>query len=205
MAHTRRAVSVLSAVLLVAAATASLAQSASVPSGPATQSRPHGVRIDVEPSRLVVDDGDTVEIRWASDDMETVRILGIDCPETRHLEHDLPYGQALGEEARAFARGVFASASRITLLRAAMVDPYGRTLGYLFVGDRNYSILVIQARLSAESVTQFGDNGFPVEAAAVLSAAKSQGPLPFEPPHLFRRRMREVAAWMKAQGIYPKQ
>ena len=167
------------------------------------QPRPHGTRVAVAPALVEVDDGDTVNIRWSGTDVEIVRILGIDAPETRHVEHDLPYAQPFGDDARAFARGAFAAAGRIELLRAAMVDPFGRTLGYLFLDGRNYSTLIVEARLAAESISHYGDNGFPAEAAQVMAAAKAQGPLPFEPPHVYRARMRELSKWMKAQGIYP--
>ena len=91
------------------------------------------------------------------------------------------------------------------LLRASTIDPYGRTLGYLFLNGRNYSVLVVQARLSAETVTFYGDNGLPNEAAEVLAAAKTAGPVPFEPPHVFRGRMRDVSKWMKENGLEAEQ
>lgn len=172
---------------------------------PTPQPRPHGTRVGVDPSLVRVDDGDTVVIRWTRRDAETVRILGIDTPETRHLPHNIPYDQPFGPEARTFAEGTFATATKIDLLRSATLDPYGRTLGYLFVNDRNYSVLVVRARLAYESVSHFGDNGLPVEAAAVLEAAKQAGPLPFEPPHVYRARMRDVTEWMKKNGLYPEQ
>jgi endonuclease YncB( thermonuclease family) len=168
------------------------------------QSRPHGLRVTLPAALLHVDDGDTVAIRWSEKDEEIVRILGIDAPETRHLEHNLPYAQPFGEEARAFARGAFAAADRIEVLRAATVDPFDRTLAYLFIDGRNYSTMIVRARLAAESIAQFGDNGFPTEAAEVMAAAKIQGPLPFEPPHVFRARMRDLSAWLKARGEYPE-
>jgi len=170
---------------------------------PRAQSRPHGTRVALATVLLRVDDGDTVMIRWSDKDEEPVRILGIDAPETRHVEHDLPYGQPFGEEARAFARGAFAAADQIELLRAGTVDPFGRTLAYLFIDGRNYSTMIATARLASETITQFGDNGFPKEAAEVMEAAKLQGPLPFEPPHIFRGRMRSVSAWMRARNMYP--
>ena len=163
------------------------------------------MRVPVDPSRIQVDDGDTVVIRWSKDDLEIVRILGIDTPETRHLEHNLPYAQSFGPEARAFAQGAFAAATQVELLRASTVDPYGRSLGYLFLNGRNYSVLVVQARLSAETVTFYGDNGLPNEAAEVLAAAKTAGPVPFEPPHVFRGRMRDVSKWMKEKGLEAEQ
>jgi len=168
---------------------------------PKPQTRPHGQRVPVDTSRILVDDGDTVSIAWGKDDVENVRILGIDTPETRHLEHNLPYPQDFGPEARGFAQGAFATATEVQLLRASTVDPFGRTLGYLFLNGRNYSVMVVKARLAAESVTHYGDNGFPREAAEVLAAAKAAGPVPFEPPFQFRARMRDVTTWMKQQGV----
>jgi micrococcal nuclease len=165
-----------------------------------TQTRPYGLRVPVDPARIFVDDGDTVTIRWPDRDIETVRVLGIDAPETRHPEHDVPFAQPFGPEAQAFARGVFAGATRVELLRAAILDDYGRSLGYLFANGRNYSVLLVRARLAVENVSHFGDNGFPAQATEVLAAAKTAGPLPFERPHVFRARMRELSRWMKAHG-----
>jgi len=172
---------------------------------PKPQPRPHSVRVVVDPALIAVDDGDTLEIKWGPADVEEVRILGIDCPETRHLQHSIPYSQAFGEEARAFARGALAIAGKIELLRASMLDPYDRSLAYVFVNGQNYSVLVLEARLAEESITAFGDNGFPKEAATALEAAKRAGPLPFEPPHQYRNRMRRLSDWMREKGIYPTQ
>lgn len=155
----------------------------------------------MEPSRVEVDDGDTVVIRWPGAEPETVRILGIDTPETRHPAHDLPYAQPFGEQARAFAQGAFAAATRVELIRAANLDGFGRTLGYVYLNGQNYSVLVIRARYSAETVSHYGDNGLPQPSAEVLAAARNAGPLPFEPPHVFRGRMRELVRWMKEQGL----
>ena len=63
--------------------------------------------------------------------------------------------------------------------------------------------MVVSARLAEESVTRYGDNGLPQEAAEVLAAAKKAGPLPFESPGAFRGRMRDVSRWMKENGLYP--
>jgi micrococcal nuclease len=209
-----RVQTILLPLLLVASPGKLVAQApATVPAGPAPsvqprpspspQSRPHGTRVPVPVKSVSMDDGDTVVIRWPAGDIETVRILGIDTPETRHLEHDIPFDQSFGPEARAFAAGVFAASKDVELLRAGTLDPFGRTLGYVFVNGMNYSLLVITARLAEESVTRYGDNGFPREAAEVLRAAKAAGPVPFEPPGAYRARMREVAKAMKARGEYP--
>jgi endonuclease YncB( thermonuclease family) len=169
------------------------------------QPRPHGQPVAVDPAAITVDDGDTVSIRWGADDVEIIRILGIDTPETRHDEHSIPLDQPFGREARAFARGAFAVATDVKLVRADKLDPYDRTLGYLILDDKNYSVLVIRARLAEESVSHYGDNGLPELAAQVTAAAKSSGPLAFEPPHVFRKRMRVLSDWTKGSPREPGQ
>ena len=169
------------------------------------QPRPHGTRVAVPPEKIEVDDGDTAVIHWTASDAETVRFLGVDTPETRHVPHELPYAQPFGPEARAFGQGAFAAATKVELLRGASLDPYRRTLGYFFLNDRSYSLLVVRARLAEETITRYGDGGFPREAADVLAAAKAAGPLPFESPGAYRARMREVSRWMKSRGLSPEQ
>lgn len=165
--------------------------------GDRTQPRLSLERVSVDPALVRVGDGDTVTIAWGDGDRERVRILGIDTPEIAHPQHDLPIDQPFGREATAFARGVFALAGRVELLRAAETDPYGRTLGYLFVDGRNYSVMVVAAGLAVETVNHYGDNGLPEPAAAVLAAAGKAGPVLFEPPYKFRQRMREYSRWQR--------
>lgn len=162
------------------------------------QQRAAKTRVEVPPDQVHVGDGDTFEIEWGPGDQETVRILGIDTPEVQYLPHNLPFDQPFGREASGFAKGAFAVAAEIELLRCDTKDPYGRTLAYVFLDGKNYSELIITARLAAESVSQYGDNGFPEEAKRILEAARAAGPVPFEKPGDFRRRMREVSDWMKA-------
>lgn len=157
------------------------------------QTRPTGTRVAVPASAVLVDDGDTFVITWAPADTEIVRILGIDTPETMHPSHGIPQDQEKGPEARAFGQGAVAFADKVELARTPSLDPYGRSLGYFFLDGRNYSVAVVKARLAYESVSHYGDNGFPEEAKAVLEAAQAAGKPPFEPPHEFRRRMREAS------------
>lgn len=192
-------------MLIVLAAAAAWAQAPVGRPTPRPQPRPALKRVAVPIEAIVVDDGDTVNVRWSADDVEIVRILGIDTPETRHLAHDIPYSQPFGMEARAFARGVFAATDKIELLRAATLDPFGRTLGYVFVDGKNFSVLIVKARLAAESVSHYGDNGFPAEAAEVAAAAKAAGALPFEPPWHYRARMRELSRSLRERGELPQE
>ena len=157
------------------------------------QTREVNVRVAVPTSAVQVDDGDTFSIEWKPGDVENVRILGIDTPETKHPEHSLPEDQDWGPEARAFAQGSVAFSDKIELVRSNTMDPYGRTLGYFYLDGRNYSAVVVGAHLAYETVSHYGDNGFPEESKAVLEAAKVAGTPPFEPPFEFRKRMREAA------------
>lgn len=183
----------LGLVLLSLAATLSTAQKED-----RTQTRPAGAKVPVPAEQIQTDDGDTVTIDWGNGDREVVRILGIDTPETAHPEHNIPFEQPFGAEARGFCAGAFATARSVELLRAAMKDPYGRTLGYLFVDGKNYSEAVLLAGLAVESVSRYGDNGFPEEAKLMLAAAAKAGPVPFEDPHEYRARMRRVSDAAKA-------
>ena len=126
-----------------------------------------------------------------------MHFLGIDSPEVRHDEHGIPLDQSFGPEARAFAQGAFAAATDVKLIRAGTLDPYGRTLGYLIINGKNYSVLIVRARLAEESVSHYGDNGLPVLAAEVTAAARAAGPMPFEPPYVFRKRMRVLSETAK--------
>ena len=148
--------------------------------GPAAAGRAAGSRVPVSFGSLRVLDGDTAVIRWAAAEEETVRVLGIDTAELFGSKGRHPRGERLtltarGAEARGFARGAFATARRIELLRSARLDRYGRTLGYFFLDGRNYSVLVIEAGLSEETVSRYGDEGLPREAEAVLEAARLRG------------------------------
>ncbi len=165
-----------------------------------TQTRPAKVMVEVPVEIVEVDDGDTVRLHWASEEAEIIRILGIDTPETQHVEHNIPYDQSFGREAAGFAKGAFSTATSVQLIRADMTDPYGRTLGYLYVNGKNYSVLVVSHRLAVESVSHYGDNGLPEAAKEVLDAAATAGPVPFEAPYKFRGRMRDVSQHMREGG-----
>ncbi len=152
-------------------------------------------RIPVDPALIDVGDGDTVVIHWNGEDKERIRILGIDTPEVAHHSMGWYDDQPFGPEATAFAKGVFAMAETVELLRSAEPDGYGRTLGYLFVNGRNYSVLAVTAGFAMETVSHYGDNGLPGASEAVLAASREVGPVAFEEPYKFRRRMRALNDW----------
>ncbi len=128
-----------------------------------------------------------------------MRILGIDTPEVAHPHWGQYQGQPFGTEAAAFAAGAFAAAAEVQLLRAAETDGYGRTLGYFFLNGKNFSVLLLQAGMAVETVSHYGDNGFPEISEDILAAARALPPAPFEDPYKFRRRMREIRDWEKSR------
>lgn len=142
----------------------------------------------VSPGRIRVTDGDTIRIVSGRGPAESVRILGIDAPEVRRAGVAGSMDQRYGPEARDFAVDVFGRAARVEIRRAKRPDRYGRTLAYLFVDGRNYSVMAIERRLAEETVSRYGPQGFPDEAAAIREAARRAGPPPFESPANFRRR-----------------
>lgn len=81
-------------------------------------------------------DGDTIDIQVGTK-RETIRIIGIDAPES---------GECYGNEASEKARGLLSSKS-VNLERDPSQgerDRYGRLLGYVFVDGTNFQELVIR-------------------------------------------------------------
>ena len=80
-------------------------------------------------------DGDTVEVAWAGR-RETVRLLGVDTPETVHPERPV---ECFGPEAAAFTRrGLLGRRVRLSFDRVTR-DAYGRLLAYVAVDGRRFN------------------------------------------------------------------
>src|ERR671925_1352101 len=80
---------------------------------------------------LRVIDGDTIEVELAGK-AETVRLIGVDTPETRHPRKPV---QAFGKEATAFTRQMVEGKEVRLEFDVQPRDKYGRLLGYVYVGD----------------------------------------------------------------------
>jgi micrococcal nuclease len=74
-------------------------------------------------------DSDTVEISPPVEELSTVRLIGIDTPETHG--HTQPYGP----EASAFAKGEIEGEEVGLELDVQKIDPYGRLLAYVYLPD----------------------------------------------------------------------
>ncbi len=140
--------------------------------------------VRVERKRMKVDDGDTFETRG-----EVFRILGLDTPEIRHPEHGFNRDQPYGRQAAARAAALFDSAGVIEYV-PAWPDRYGRTLVHVFVDGELFAVKMIKAGLAYETVSFYGDNGFPDIAGLILAAAEKAGPPPFQNPYEWRKRHR---------------
>ena len=90
-------------------------------------------------------DGDTLEVRLDDGDVETVRLIGVDTPET--VKPDTPV-QCFGPQASAFEHR-HTEGKRVRLLVG--VEPrdfYGRLLAYVFVDNRFLEVELLRRGLA---------------------------------------------------------
>jgi hypothetical protein len=133
---------------------------------------------------LEIEDGDTVVYRGVR-----MRFLGVDTPETRNPELGFWVDQPYGREAKEFTRRQIRQAERVTFIGNGY-DRYDRLLVHLFVDGYPLSVKIVEAGFGYETVSVFGDGGFPDIASMILDASKLHGELPFENPYIWRMRNR---------------
>lgn len=133
-------------------------------------------------SAIRPDDGDTFYYKNV-----IIRILGIDAPEIIHKEHGIFEDQPYGRKAAAMTIGILRKARVIECL-PFQNDKYGRLLAHVFVDGELLSVRLIRAGLAYESVSYYGDNGFPDLAERILKAARESPRPPFQVPYRWRRR-----------------
>jgi micrococcal nuclease len=166
----------LAVLVLLAGCTVSLSPTTTTP----TETAQTATVVDVV-------DGDTVDVRFADGREDTVRLLGVDVPETRGEVHPdefegVPDTEAareclrrVAEDATAFARDRLADRE----VRVA-TDPaadrrggYGRLLAYVAVGDANRSFnrALLERGYARVYVSDFSRLSAFREAAADAKAA----------------------------------
>ncbi len=133
---------------------------------------------------LEIEDGDTVVYRG-----RYMRFLGVDTPEIRNPELGFWVDQPYGKEAKEFTRRQIRQAKNVTYMIDG-IDRYDRLLVHLFVDGYPLSVTIVEAGLGYETVSAFGDGGFPEIASMILEASKLHPELPFENPYIWRRRNR---------------
>jgi endonuclease YncB( thermonuclease family) len=136
----------------------------------------------VDVNQIKFDDGDTFVLEGTP-----IRFLGIDTPEIRDpgvgIDEDQPFGRAAAES------------TRVWILRAHVVeiafdgrDRYNRRLAHIFIDGELLAVRLLQTGLAYETISHYGDNGFPDLADRILQAAE-EGPKPaFEEPYRWRRK-----------------
>lgn len=146
-------------------------------------SYPGAHRVDV--STVAFDDGDT--FTWNG---EIIRVLGIDTPEVAHPEAGKYEAQPFGE--------VASESTQVWMMRADLVEivrdgkgRYGRRLAHVFVDRELLAVRLIHHGLAYETVTFYGDNGFPELAQQILDAAIAAPKPQFEEPYKWKRRQRQ--------------
>ncbi len=153
-------------------------------------------RLLLRATDLVVLDGDTVALTATGVTSggrlrapgRLVRLLGADAPESPapwFVGDQEPWASAA---ARCLAEALQA-ARTIELVTRQEVDARGRLLGHLLVDGRPAGALLVEQGLAVETVSSWGDGGFPEEARAIIRA-RSRGSLPFEHPAAWRRSHR---------------
>jgi endonuclease YncB( thermonuclease family) len=138
--------------------------------------------IRMDKSAIRPDDGDTFFYK----DL-IIRILGIDAPEIVHKEHGIFEDQPYGRKAAAMTADVLKRAAVVEYL-PFQNDKYGRVLAHVFVDEELLAVRLIRAGLAYETISYYGDNGFPELAERILRAVQKSPRPPFERPYRWRRK-----------------
>jgi len=144
--------------------------------------------IRIDKSAIRPDDGDTFFYKDF-----TIRILGIDAPEIIHKEHGIFENQPYGRKAAEMTIDILRKAKIVEYI-PFQNDKYGRLLAHVFVNGKLLSVHLIKAGLAYETVSHYGDNGFPELAQRILKAAHESPSPPFEKPYKWRRR-HQIRKW----------
>ncbi len=117
-------------------------------------------------------DGDTIVVRLRGAD-ETVRLIGIDTPETKHPTKPV---QCFGPEASAFTKQLLAANTSVRLERDVEArDHFGRLLAYVYRSDDGLFVNLELARLGfARPLTIAPNNAHAGEVASAVGEARAQ-------------------------------
>ena len=123
-------------------AAAALAACGDQPREPAAEGRIAG-RV------VAVSDGDTIRVRLASGQVERVRYIGIDTPET---EKSSAPGECYSERARAFNERLVGDREVVLELDVEPRDRYGRLLAYVSAGPALVNAELLRAGFAVPHV-----------------------------------------------------
>jgi endonuclease YncB( thermonuclease family) len=139
----------------------------------------------VDVSDIEFDDGDTFFIKG-----KPIRLLGVDTPEIAHPKLGIHVGQPFGDAA--------AESTKVWLIDAQLIeyvpdgkDRYNRQLAHIFIDGDLLACRLIRNRLAYETVSHYGDSGFPDLAQQILDVSRATPKPEFEQPYKWKRKQRE--------------
>lgn len=143
----------------------------------------------VTPDMFEVIDGDTVYFNG-----KIARLLGFDTAELAFFEKGtgLPTPfigdqEPWASEGRDKLQQLINSSNKLEVAFAEQDDKYNRKLIHIYSNDVPVGVLMIEAGLAYQTVTRYGDNGFPEEAEMILKATSQSEKPKFTNPHVWRR------------------
>jgi micrococcal nuclease len=86
-------------------------------------------------------DGDTVVVSFVDGTRDTIRLLGVDTPETHHPSRPV---ECFGPEAEAFTRAALTGRTVRLERDVELRDRYGRRLAYLYVGGVRFNDVLLR-------------------------------------------------------------
>lgn len=134
-------------------------------------------------------DGDTVYFNG-----DKARLLGFDTAElafygggtglpTPFSGDQEPYASQAKEK----LRDLINNSDTVEVAFADETDKYNRNLIHIYINGVPVGVIMIEVGLAYETISRYGDNGFPDEARSILHAAQNNPPPLFENPHVWRR------------------
>jgi endonuclease YncB( thermonuclease family) len=155
-----------------------------------------------EPIRTVtgtvtkVSDGDTIHVTTPEKTKLTVRLYGIDAPETPKINqrtgHINKPGQPFGEKSwKALEAKIMRKAVRLDIID---IDRYKRMVGMIWIGDRNINLEMVKEGY-AEAYTEYLKDPFKSQFLSAQREARSGkrgiwGLPNYERPRDFRKRLK---------------
>jgi len=132
--------------------------------------------------RIQFDDGDTIGY-----DGEYIRFLGVDTPEvidsTVGIYENQPYGPQASESTRTWI-----NRAKLVEYMPDGKDVYGRRLAHVLVDRELVGVRLIRCGLAYETITHYGDSGFPKQAKQILDAAAKAPKPKFQQPYYWRKK-----------------
>ena len=119
-------------------------------------------------------DGDTVDVLMPSGEVETVRLLCVDTPESVHPDRsrNVPMGQVASDYTK---RRLYGKKVTLVYEDGNRRGYYGRLLAYILVDGENFNVELVREGLSPYYTKYGRSNEFDAEFEAAEVQARRQG------------------------------